>query len=147
MKKSIVVLSFLLTAGVASAFTVNDPDPDQKVLEGFKKEFPTAQEVKWTVQEEFDKAIFVLAGRRVIAYFTKQGELEGSVRDIFFDQLPLAVMTTVNKRYPDAGLLEVREINNAEGAHYKLRLEFNGKKLIVRVNPDGSVRSTEKVAK
>ncbi len=144
MKKIIVTLSLVLTAGLFSAYASPDPDPTQKVLEGFKKEFPAAQHVSWTSWEEFDKAIFVMAGRRVIAYFTKEGELEGTLRDIFFDQLPLTVMTAVNKRYEKAVVIEVREINNAEGTSYKMKLEVGEKKLSVRVSPDGSFLSVEK---
>ena len=145
MKKFIVTMSLVLTAGLFIAYANPDPDPTKKVLDGFKKEFPAAQHVSWTSQAEFDKAIFVMAGRRVIAYFTKEGELEGTVRDIFFDQLPLTVMSAVDKRYDKAIVIEVREINNAEGTTYKMRLELKDRKLSITVSPDGTILNVKKL--
>ena len=115
MKKIIVSLSLLLTAGLSTAFATDDPNPGEKVLATFKNEFLTAQNVVWTKENNYDKVSFVLASRRVIAYFNPEGELEGYMRDIFFDQLPLAVMTAVDKKYPDAVIIDVREVNNSNG--------------------------------
>jgi hypothetical protein len=144
MKK--VILSLLLaTAVLTSAFANTDPDP--KVLDGFKKEFPAAQQVSWSKLADFDKASFIMAGCRVIAYFTKEGSLEGSVRDIFFDQVPLAVMTAVDKRYENAAVSEVREINNPEGTFYKIKLESRGKKYQFRVSSDGNISEVERIKK
>lgn len=147
MKKIIVSFSLLLTAGLSSAFASDDVNPDQKVLANFKNEFATAQNVSWEKQGEYDKASFVLAGRRVIAFFNPAGELEGSMRDIFFDQLPLAVMTAVDKKYVDAIIIDVREISNADGTNYRIRLESKGKRLSIRVGPDGNIDDVEKLIK
>ena len=147
MKKTILSFFVLLTAGLSSVALANGPDPDQDVLELFKKEFSSAQQVSWSRQGDYDKATFVLAGRRAIAYFNAEGELEGSVRDIFFDQLPLAVMTAVDKRFADADIIDVREINNAEGTHYKIRLTAKSKKYSVKVDPSGSIGDVEKLVK
>jgi hypothetical protein len=141
MKKIIFILAM---GGITTAFAAVDPDPDQKVLDGFKKEFPAAQQVSWSTQAEFEKAVFVMAGRRVGAYFTREGQLEGSVRDIFYDQLPLTVMTAVERRFDQPTILEVREINNGEGTHYKIRLETPKKKIRLRVSPDGIISDVEK---
>jgi len=147
MKKIIISFSLLLTAGLSSAFANDDVNPDQKVLANFKNEFTAAQNVSWEKQGEYDKASFVLAGRRVIAFFNQAGELEGSMRDIFFDQLPLAVMTSVDKKYADAEIIDVREISNADGTNYRIRLESKGKKLSVRVSPGGNIDDVEKLTK
>jgi len=147
MKKIILSLSLLVTAGLSAVYANNDPAPDEEVLATFKKEFSSAQSVSWSRQGDYDKATFVLAGRRAIAYFNADGELEGSIRDIFFDQLPLTVMTAVDKRFADAEIIDVREINNAEGTHYKIRLTAKSKKYSVKVNPSGSISDIEKLVK
>ena len=147
MKKIILSLSVLATAGLSAVYASNDPDPDQEVLELFKKEFSSAQHVSWSRQGDYDKATFVLAGRRAIAYFNPDGELEGSARDLFYDQLPLVVMSAVDKRFADAEVIEVREINNAEGTHYRIRLTAKNKKYNVKVNSSGSISEVEKLVK
>ena len=89
MKKIFVSFSLLLTAGLSSAFANSDPDPDQKVLDAFKTEFASAENVTWNKQDEYDKATFILAGRRTVAYFNPEGQLEGCAREISFDQFRL----------------------------------------------------------
>lgn len=144
----IVSLSLMLTAGLSS-FAIDNPaiGPGQQVLDGFKKEFSSAQNVTWDKQDEFDKATFVLAGRRVIAYFSNEGNLEGCIRDIFFDQLPLAVMTAVDRRFTNAVVLEVREITNAEGTSYRIYLESKERKYRVRISSHGNINDVQKLGK
>jgi hypothetical protein len=147
MKKIIFSISMLLTAGLSVVSAANDPQPDQQVLDLFKKEFTAAQNVTWEKQDEYDKATFMLAGCRAVAYFNAAGELEGSVRDLFFNQLPLAVMTAVDKKYAGAEYYEVREVTNAEGTSYRLKLELNNKKYKVKVDAAGNIDGVEKLAK
>jgi hypothetical protein len=147
MKKTILSLFLLVTAGLTSVHASDDPNPEQEVLELFKKEFSSAQNVSWSRQGDYDKATFVLAGRRAIAYFNPEGELEGSIRDLFFDQLPLTVMTAVDKRFADAEIIDVREINNAEGTNYRIRLTAKNKRYSLKVNSYGSISEVEKLVK
>jgi len=147
MKKIIISLSLLLSAGLTSAFAGNELNPDQKVLEAFKKEFVAAQNVSWAKQGDYDKATFVLADRRTIAYFNTEGELQGFVRDIFFNQLPLAAMTAFDKKYPGSEVLEVREVSNVDGTNYLVKFETEKKKVSVRVSPEGNIDQVEKTAK
>lgn len=145
MKKIIVSLALLFTAGVPTVLAHPVKDPDPLVLDAFKKEFSGAHDVKWAKEEGFDKAIFGLLGHRVIAYFNEKAELEGCIRDLFFDQLPLVVMTAVDKRFPAAVILSVREIANTSGTSYQLILESKEKKYNVKLGADGSIRETEKI--
>jgi hypothetical protein len=145
MKKIIFSISMFLTAGLSAVFASEDPQPDQQVLDLFKKEFTSAQNVTWEKQDEYDKAIFMLAGSRAIAYFNAAGQLEGSVRDLFFNQLPLAVMTAVDKRFINAEYYEVREVTNATGTSYRLKLELNNKKYKIKVDASGNIDEVEKL--
>jgi hypothetical protein len=147
MKKIIVSFSFLLVAGISTAFATADPGPDQKTIDVFKKEFTAAENVTWGKQGDYDKATFLLLGRRVIAWFNASNELEGCVRDIFFDQLPLSVMKAVDKRFADADVLTVREINNTEGTSYRLILEVKNKRYSVKVGSAGNIDTVEKIVK
>ena len=147
MKKIFVSLSLLLAAGVPAVFANAGPEPGKQVLELFKKEFSTAESVTWTKQEEYDKATFILGGRRAVAYFNEDGELEGCIRDIFFDQLPLAVMTAVDKKYSDAEIIDVREVSNVEGTTYRIRLNSNKKKFSIKVDAAGNISDIQKIVK
>lgn len=120
-------------------------DPDPEVTEAFKKEFPGAQLVSWTEQGDFQKATFILAGHRSIAYFDQDNELVGCMRDLFFDQLPIVVMKAIDKKYPSAYFSEVREINNADGTSYLMTVEQHKKKYKVKLTSEGFFVSIEKI--
>ncbi len=143
MKKFFLSLSLMLTV-LATTFAnvILDPGPDVK--EAFKKEFPGAQIVSWSNQDGFNKATFILAGHRTIAYFDEDNELAGCVRDIFYDQLPITVMKAVDKKFPSASFAEVREITNADGTFYLLTAEQDNKKYKVKITSEGSFASIEK---
>ena len=147
MKKIIISFSLLLSVGVSSAFANYDPSPDEQVLNVFKREFAAAQNVSWSEQGDYLKANFILAGHRVAAWFSEEGELQGCIRDIFFDQLPLGVMTAVDKKFPDAEISEVREITNSEGTSYKVFLTAKEKRYSLKVSSAGTVDSVEKLTK
>ncbi|HEY6062188.1 MAG TPA: hypothetical protein VIV35_01190 [Chitinophagaceae bacterium] len=148
MKKIFVSLSLLLTVASSTAFA-NKKDTRRYpgVEEVFKQEFAGAENVSWSQQENYQKATFVLAGHRVIAYFNEDNELAGCIRDIFYDQLPLTVMKAIDKKFPGADLQEVREITNSDGTSYLLRADLNNKKFKVRISSAGNITDIEKLAK
>ena len=141
----ISVFFLLLSTGLTTVFANETIEPSQLVLNQFKKEFSTAENVKWDKQDDYDKATFVLMGRRVIAYFNSLGQLEGCMRDIFFDQLPLAVMTAIDKRFAAAEVTDVSEISNGEGTSYRIRLYSKNKKYSVKVGANGNINEVEKI--
>jgi hypothetical protein len=145
MKKIFVSLSILLTAATAFAHTTTLPDPG--VEEVFKKEFAGAQHVTWSQQDDYQKATFILGGYRVVAYFNEENEFAGCIRNILYDQLPLIVTKTVDKKYPGADLLEISEITNGDGTAYLLRVQTNNKKLKVKITSDGNITEIEKLKK
>jgi hypothetical protein len=115
MKKLIVSLAAVLAIGLAPAFAhaANDNPHVEKV---FAQQFAGAENVKWTeVTDGYLKAAFTLSGIRVEAYFNADGELEGTLRNLFYNQLPLAVMQTVSNKFASAVIVEIREITNNDG--------------------------------
>ena len=147
MKKIFVSLSFILTAAASSAFANLVPLPDPGVEEVFKKEFAGAENVVWSQQENYQKATFILGCYRVVAFFNEENEFAGCIRNILYDQLPLIVTKTVDKKYPGAELLEIREITNSEGTSYLLRMDVNNKRLKVKISSDGNIADIEKLKK
>lgn len=146
MKKIIISFSLLLTTAV-TLFANDAATPNEQVLASFKKEFSTAQDVTWKKQDNFDKATFLLGASWVVAYFSPSGQLEGCARDIFFNQLPLVVMTAIDKKFPAAEIINVREISNSEGTSYRLMLEAKNKRYGVKVDLSGNINEVNKLAK
>lgn len=129
----------MLTVGLSAAFATDEKEISQKVKDNFQKEFAGASLIAWTDLGDYMKATFILGGHRAEAYYSEAGELIGSIRDLFFDQLPLAVIKEVDKKFAEADVMDVREISNEEGTHYKLTVELNKRKYKLSVNSSGDI--------
>jgi hypothetical protein len=137
----------MLVIAAASA-AANDPATISKEVQAaFQKEFPGSEVLNWNNVGEYSRAVFLLDGRRTEAYFSEDGRLQGSIRSLFFNQLPLAAMTAVDKRYTAADVMEVYEITNDEGTAYKITLESQGKKFRIKIDPNGNITQSEKLKK
>lgn len=144
MKK--LILSLCLFA-VITAFA-KSPDPvSEKVKSSFTKEFPGADLIGWTDAGDYYKAVFIYSGFRTEAYFTEDGKLQGSARNILYNQLPLAVTKAVEKRFTNADVLEINEITTEGGTSYLLRLEAGTKGYQVQYDGSGNNIGFERVKK
>jgi hypothetical protein len=146
MKKLFLSLSLILT--VAGTVLANDKTNVNELVEAaFKKEFPGANLIEWNKPGVFYKATFMLWDHRTEAYFTEDGQLQGSMRSLFYNQLPLAVMTSIDKRFEGADILDVNEINSTEGTTYSLLLEMNNKKYRVKADASAGITEVKKLKK
>jgi hypothetical protein len=139
MKKLFLSLFSMFTIATAIAFTNADPGINEQVQESFKKEFAGAELVKWTTTGDYVKATFILRGYRTEAYFTQ--------RTLFYNQLPLAVMTSLDKRFGNADVFDVSEITNSSGTTYRITLESKGKKYLAKVDTAGNLTDIQKLKK
>lgn len=147
MKKIILSLSLLLTIGIATVTATPVTTPDPRVEKIFQKEFAGAENVKWSEQDDFISALFLLNGHRIQAWFKKEGELVGSIRGLSYNQLPLQVIRSLQSKFEQAVIIEIREVTNNEGTNYKIVLENKDKKYKVSIRPDGNVEETLKLKK
>ena len=147
MKKLLVSLSLVLTAGLTSAFTQSiSIDPGVEKL--FTREFAGAENVKWVkLNDGYQKASFVLAGVGAEAYFSPDAELAGTVRNLFYNQLPLVVMRAISNQFANGVVLEIREIANSDGTNYRVRLEQKTKKYDLYLNSLGEITEIKKIKK
>ena len=146
MKKILVALSLMLTVGLTSAFA-DEPKVNSSVLASFNQEFSFIKDAKWTVDNEYSKAVFILADRRIVAYFSNEGEYLGSVRDLKFNQLPMAVINAMNKRFGNIGVYEIIEHAIGEETTYYMTVEYANKVLRIQATPSGSISIIKKVRK
>jgi len=139
MKKIILSLSLTLTVTVTALLAAPPaPVPGPGAEESFKKEFAGAESVKWSEENGIQVASFVLGGHRTEAYFSSDGELLGSIRDLFYDQLPLAVMKAVDGKFPECDIENLREVANSDGVTYRMRIELKGKKYDLVLDTSGN---------
>ena len=143
-----IYLSLTLFLAIAVAVNANDGETVSKEVQAsFKKVFPSAEGLTWNVAGDLLRATFILDGHRTLAYFDEEGRFAGSLRSLFFNQLPLASMTAIDKKYPGADITEVYEITNDEGTSYLISLEATQKKYKVKVDANGNITQSDRVKK
>jgi hypothetical protein len=139
MKKMIIAAAMFVSF---SAFA-NDEKVSPKVLNSFNTEFSTAQEVQWTVTDEYYKASFGMNGAKVYAFYNLDGDLIGITRNISSAQLPISLQASLKKNYTGYWISDLFEIANNNGTSYYVTME-NGEKKVVLNSSNGSEWSTYK---
>ena len=147
MKKIFLLLPVLLAFASLTAFSRFNNDVDPRAEQLFKNEFAGASNVVWSKTGNFLMASFTWGDRQTVAYFNADAELVGCIRELFFNQLPLTVMRTVEKNFKDAIILQCMEITNDDGASYKLFVEYKNNKHEIRLNSFGDIVSNKKIKK
>ncbi|MEP7373732.1 MAG: hypothetical protein ABI675_10115 [Chitinophagaceae bacterium] len=147
MKKSFLLLPLVLVAISLTSFAHINSKVDPRAEQAFNKEFAGASNVTWTTAGNFLKASFVWANYQAVAYYNNDAELVVCVRGLFFNQLPLTVIRSVERNFKNADMLEIREITNDDGVNYAIVLEYKNRKYHVRVNSIGEILEQEKLKK
>ncbi len=147
VRKIFLALSFMLVIAGASAYAASEPEISEKVKASFNKEFVGAHLLEWNDLGEYKKATFILGNHRTQAFFREDGQLAGSIRSLFYSQLPLAVMTSVDKRFAISAIWDVSEINNSSGTTYIITLETKIRKYKVKVDSNGNFNDIERIRK
>ncbi|MBN8666545.1 MAG: hypothetical protein J0M30_03515 [Chitinophagales bacterium] len=136
MKKTILALVLMFTMGISSVFAGEEAVSPQ-VLTAFKSEFASAKEVNWTVSSRYYKAAFSLNGQRIYAYYSLEGQYLGMSRNLTTQQLPLHLMSTIQKTFSnDHWVTDLFELSNEEGNNYYLTLESADFITVLKSNGD-----------
>jgi hypothetical protein len=144
MKNLIVSLSLVFATGLTPVLATGT-NHDPRAEKTFAKQFAGAENVAWIqVDADYLKASFTLNGIRAEAYFSNDGELLGTARNLFYNQLPLLVMQTIGNKFTGAVIIEVTEITSPDGTNYKIVLEQNDRKYHLRVNGLGDIIEKKK---
>lgn len=145
MKNLIVSLSVAFAVVTAPAYANSVPGEPQ-AEKVFATQFSGATDVKWsTLNNGYKQVIFTLNGVRAMSFFDASGELLGTMRNLFFNQLPLSVMQTIGNQYSGAVMIETKEITNSEGTSYRVGFEYKEKRYNLRLNSSGDILEQEKI--
>lgn len=142
MKKiSFLLIALLVTT--ASLFA----NPSAKLLQAFKESFPEAQNVKW---HEDNKGFLVSFNQKealVKVTYDKNGEFVNSLR--YYDEsgLPLNVLMSMKKRFPDKKIFGVTEFTDREGVNYHIKMQDDKRWYTVKSDANGNLQIEERFKK
>jgi hypothetical protein len=146
MKKSIIVFSAILTVITATAFVGAKPGGNPAEAT-FQKEFNGATNVKWTEGKDVISASFILSDSRIIAYFSSDGELLGTARNVLFNQLPLAVVKEINNHYGNAPISDIIEYTSGLATYYGMYVDTPTKQLKIKITSEGDITVEKRTKK
>ncbi len=138
MKKIIIAAMMVVSIG-SSAFAMDVNKVSYKVKNLFAQEFLGAENVVWSVEENFTKASFTLADIKVDAFFSTEGEMIGYGRAVNFNQLPLNAIQKVKKNYGTYKIAEIIEFSHDGEKSYYVSLQNGEKKQILNVTLYGDI--------
>lgn len=141
-----IALGLMFSMAVTSAFAT-DEKISPRVLESFKKEFSTAQEVNWITGNNYYRAAFKTNGQYLFAYYTLDGELAGAARYISSLQLPINLLAKLKKEYSQYWVSDLFEVSNSEGTHYYITLEDADTSLMLKSTNSSEWSSYNKKSK
>jgi hypothetical protein len=146
MKRILFTLVISLTVLGNYAFAEGDEFVNFRVREAFKKEFSTAQHIRWQQlkNENIYEAQFIYNNERLCAFFDENGQLLVISRSIAAASLPMLVTKKVNNQYKDYKLQEVLEYVTEGNTRYLLILEKGALRLTVKASPEGDMHVFKK---
>ena len=146
MKKFVIAFASVVTFISASAFSGKDPGTNP-ALATFESIFRGALDVKWSENSEVISASFVLGETRTVAYFNRSGELLGTARNILFNQLPLSVITEINKRFGSSSVYNIIEYTAGDATFYSMTAVLPTKEVNLKATSSGEITVEGKVKK
>lgn len=137
MKKIILALAVIISL-TSTAVAAGKNSISESVLRSFNKEFSTATNVNWEeVGYGLSHATFVYNNIAVEAFFTGDGVLLATGRAIDKNSLPLLLSRNINRRFPDANIVNVVEFTYENELQYLITVDGQKSKQTLRVYSNG----------
>ncbi len=145
MKKLIFALTMLL--GSATIFAVTPPEVNEKVLKAFQETFKNPKDVNWHEYENYYEVDFKQDEIKTQVRYDSEGNITGTTRYYFENQLPPHILSNIKKKYPQRSVYGVTEIYTENDLQYYITMEDEKNWYTVKSNPLGNLEQTEKFKK
>jgi CRISPR/Cas system-associated exonuclease Cas4 (RecB family) len=140
MKKMILTMAIAISSltGFADT-TISKPvaangveNVSEKVLDAFKTEFNTVNDVEWTIGSDYYKASFVYNEKHVFAFYNMDGELLGLTRYISPIDLPLNLQVSLKKNNDSYWISDLFEVAKNGMTSYYITIENADTKTVLK---------------
>ena len=145
MKKTFSALFVFLIIGLSVVMASERPDVDPKILSAFQKEFSFAKNAKWEVEGNLTRVSFLFNDQGVLAWYNSDAELVTTARNILYNQLPISVIRTLEKRYAGADFFSITEVSRNNETYYQIRAGEKSKKFLLKASPSGNITLLKKI--
>jgi hypothetical protein len=141
--KKITALAIAIFVSTASLFA----NPGAKLLKAFNSSFPNAHNVKWHEDDKGFLASFKESDMLVKVNYDKNGEFVSSLRYYQENKLPLNVLMSLKKRFPDKQTYGVTEVTTIDAVNYYVKMQDDKRWYTVKSDANGNLQVVEKFKK
>lgn len=132
MKKFMLIWALLLTVGVGSSFAHKLENVNEQVINSFKKDFASAQDVVWEKNKDIAKATFKMNDQVMFAYYTEDGNMLAAIRNIVSGQLPISLLSDLKKNYAGYWISDLFEMSSNDNTAYYVTVEDGAQKIVLK---------------
>ncbi len=159
--KKLIYLAFFVLALSATSFAdgknmieKKDSEASYFALNQFSSRFQNATNVNWVVTDRFQKASFMLNGKKMSAFFDINGDYIATTQYLSVDKLPAVSKNRIAKLYKDYAVEDVikYDIDVQDDNHlyaltgrrnynmiYFASLKNEKERIVVKITPDGEI--------
>ncbi|MDF2190852.1 hypothetical protein [Paraflavitalea sp. CAU 1676] len=132
MKKTILTWVLLLAVGLSATFAHKTENVNEQVINSFKKEFASAQDVSWEKSKDISKATFKLNDQVMFAYYSEEGNLLAVVRNIVSGQLPINLLSDLKKSYAGYWISDLFEMASENTTYYYVTVQNSDQTVVLK---------------
>ena len=144
MKKLIILTCLFASLSVAAA---NPPEVNEKVLKAFNQTFVKATDVVWNEMQNLYEASFKQSEIVSRAIYDAEGNLLRTTRYYSQENLPINILTKVQKKYTGKSIYGVTELASEEEVSYHITLQDEKNWYIIKADNYGNLELSKKFQK
>ena len=144
MKKLIILTCLFATLSVAAS---NPPEVSEKVLKAFNQTFMKATDVVWHELQNYYEASFKQSEIISRAIYDANGNLLRTTRYYSQENLPINILTKLQKRFAGKSVYGVTELSTEEQVSYHITMQDEKNWYIIKADNWGSLELEQKYRK
>jgi hypothetical protein len=144
MKKLIILTCLFATLSVAAS---TPPEVNEKVLKAFNQTFMKATDVVWNEMQNLYEASFKQSEIVSRAIYDAEGNLLRTTRYYSQENLPINILTKIQKKYAGKSIYGVTELATEEEVSYHVTLQDEKNWYVVQADNFGNLELSKKFRK
>jgi len=143
--KKLIIFTCLFAA--LSATASNPPEVSEKVLKAFSETFMKATDIVWHEVKNLYEASFKQSEIITRAIYDQDGNLLRTTRYYSQENLPINIITKLQKRYAGKSVYGVTELSTEDQVSYHITMQDEKNWYIIKADNLGSLELEQKFKK
>jgi len=146
MKTSLLICIILFVAGCGNSKKSENINVPTAVLESFSKQFPTATNVKWSMESENEfEAEYEANDQKQASNYDTSGKWLVTETEISESNIPDTVMSALIKEFIGFKLIKAEKVETHDkGISYELEFEKGEVSYVAEISSEGKILKSKK---